>query len=359
MSVFRGQFYDGKSAARHEVTVEVKSYGIEIIGDENKLLATWPYDELEAAEEFYGGQPMRIKCRSQPDARLRLPDAAILGTIGDRAPGLSEMSMVGARTLPRALIWGGAVIAILVVIYFTLPKLAEPVAALVPVEWETTWGETIVKQVAPVFGAKKFCDNRAGRAALDRLVRRLRATVSTPYKIRVRVLDTPMVNAFAVPGGQVILLRGLIAKAKTAEEVAGVLAHEMGHVIERHPLEALVRAVGLSFLLTALTGDSAGVGAGLAEFGATLAALSFSRHDEEEADTTGVAMLNSADIRADGLVGFFERLAKEHGDVDKVLAYVGTHPSSRERAATIRANARGKGPAMSTADWKALQSICR
>jgi predicted Zn-dependent protease len=268
--------------------------------------------------------------------------------------------MQESRALPRALAWGGATVATLVGLYFGLPILAEPVAAVMPLSWEERMGQNVRGQALALLARNaKECTAPQGRAALDRLVQRLAATTKSRYTFRVRVVDSPMVNAFAAPAGYIVVFRGLLDKSSSAEEVAGVLAHEMGHVIERHGTEALIRQFGMNAILSAFLGDASGIGSTAADIGTQLAVLSYGRAAEREADRVGVSMLNRADIRGAGLVAFFQRIGKESGGDDRgVLRYLGTHPPTGERAADIEARAAGKGDAMTAAEWQSLRAIC-
>ena len=94
------------------------------------------------------------------------------------------------------------------------------------------------------------------------------------------VIDWPLLNAFAAPGEQIVLTHGIISKAESADEIAGVLAHEMGHGIEMHPESGLVRAIGMMAAIDLMLGGSGGT---LANFGALLAQLSYTRDAERVA----------------------------------------------------------------------------
>jgi predicted Zn-dependent protease len=165
-----------------------------------------------------------------------------------------------------------------------------------------------------------------------------------------------MTNAFALPGGAIVIFDGLIEFAETPEEVAGVLAHEMAHVIKRHGTEALLRSYGLELLIEALTGSAGGGVAG--GIGETLLGLSYSRDAEGEADRTGIELLLEAGLRADGIGRFFERFDEGPGDMPAALNLLSTHPSSETRARLADEAGSGGAPAMSEADWQALQVIC-
>ncbi len=198
-----------------------------------------------------------------------------------------------------------------------------------------------------------LCAEPAGVAALERLTARLAATTPSRYTWRVTVVDHEMNNAVNLPGGYVVFLRGLVEDAKAPEEVAGVLAHEMGHGISRHGMKGALGSLAISALLTVFAGDSAR----WAAIAGDLAMRSHSRSNESEADKIGVDMLNRAGIRASGFAAWFRRLAAET-DKNAANNYISTHPTSAGRANAVEARGTGKGDAMSAEDWRALRGIC-
>ncbi len=359
MDEFRGFFSDGRTAEMRPASVRFGGGTLSVRGAKGEGLAEWSYRDLRLIEEVYAGQPVRLRSKSGGDARLVVRDPLFLDALGRHARHLRADNMQRSRALPRALAWGGATVATLVGLYFGLPVLAEPVAALMPLAWEERLGENVRGQALAILARNtKECTAPEGRAAIDRLVKRLADTTDTRYTFRVMVVDSPVVNAFAAPAGYIVVFRGLIDKASSGEEVAGVIAHEMGHVIERHGTEALIRQLGMNAILGAMLGDASGVGSTAADIGSQLAALSYGRAAEREADRIGVSMLNRADIRGAGLVAFFQRLGKDSGDDRGVLRYLGTHPPTGERAADIETRALGRGDAMTVGEWQALRQVC-
>jgi predicted Zn-dependent protease len=148
-----------------------------------------------------------------------------------------------------------------------------------------------------------------------------------------------------------------------------VLAHEMAHEIQRHPMRGLIRTAGLRLVIGALTGGS-GATFSFSGVGEMLLGLSYNRQDETEADRIGVEMLNKANIQGDGLVAFFAR--QEEGERNKssastveqkaasrVMQFLSTHPADETRVAAIKAQARGTERALTKAQWQALQTICK
>ena len=354
MNTFAGTFADGRNAARQPAKAMLGTDGLAIVDAAGRELARWPYRSLRLVEEVYRDQPVRLRS-TDDESRLTVPDQAVLTALRPLARSLRGGDMRGARTLPRALAWTAATLGTLVLLYFALPLLAEPIAAVVPRTWEERLGRSVMRQVATLFGHGGHlvtCRAPAGRAALDRLVKRLAAGADTDYVFRVQVVDSPIVNAMAAPGGYIVIFRGLIDKAETAEEVAGVLGHEMGHVIEQHGTQALIRAQGMRLLFGSVAEGTS------VQIGTTLLTLSYSRAAESQADRIGIKLLNRANIRGTGFVAFFRRLDKSMGHHSAWRRYIATHPPTAQRAAAIESRAIGTGDAMTAAEWRALRNIC-
>ncbi|MGE0734538.1 MAG: M48 family metallopeptidase [Alphaproteobacteria bacterium] len=357
MASYSGIYTDGKTGRRRTVTVYAMAEGLEIVEDRQPI-ARWAYGTIRLLEEVYTNQPVRLRSLAAGDARLSVTDHNFLEELRTRSANLSGRDMRRSRVLPRAVGWTFGLAVVLVGMYFGLPLMARPVAFMVPVSWEEKWGESIMRQALTIFGGGKRCANAEGEAALNNLILRIGKTRAHQYRFRVQVVDHSMVNAFAAPGGYIVVFRGLIDKSGSPEELAGVIGHEMGHVLERHGTQALIRQVGMSAIISAMIGDASSIGTSLADFAGTLASLSYGRQAEHEADEVGVAMLNKAGINARPFAEFFERIGKDEPNSD-LLKYLSTHPASRDRAKFVRDQSASTGKAMSDQEWRDLKNICR
>jgi predicted Zn-dependent protease len=169
-----------------------------------------------------------------------------------------------------------------------------------------------------------------------------------------------MVNAFALPGGHIIVMRGLIEMAQTSEHLAAVLAHELGHVAQRDPILQALRAAGTAGLLSLVLGDATG-GTVLALAGETLISAKNSRDVEARADDFALAQLAAAGVSPEALAEFFELLLEEMGDPAYDMGWISSHPPSAERAAYAREavqTARSYNKSISSQEWQAIQQIC-
>ena len=186
-------------------------------------------------------------------------------------------------------------------------------------------------------GSKEVVKDTEATRAVVLIVEKLQAaSTNRGFTFNLRVERNEDVNAFAAPGGLIVVYTGLIAGAGSAEEVAGVLAHEMAHVTKRHSMRQLLYRVGLLPLMGMLFGHPDA--ASLFESFGQLSDLKFSRVQEEDADLTGFDTLVDVGLSTDGLATFFQRLSSKGGDPPSFLS---THPSSTDRASRISERTKG------------------
>ncbi|WP_432201455.1 M48 family metallopeptidase [Erythrobacter sp. W53] len=343
-------WYDGQTAVRHEGTAHWDPAGLLVLSEPGQPVSQVPLDDLRFAESLR--DELVYTRETLPDFRLRLPS--------DMPPGL-------ARHLPEKAKYGRWVDRIglgpaaaaftvvsvaAVALFMTAPSWLGP---RIPPSWERQIGEAMIGD----FG-NRLCSTPAGDAALAKM---LDAVDPAEEQVRAGVANIDMVNAVALPGAQVLLFDGLIQQAESPAELAGVLAHEVGHVRERHVMTAMLRQFGMSILLS---GANTGLGDTL--FG--LASLGYSREAEREADTFARARMEESDISPLGAAAFFERISGEAGGDDAgdtsreenaVTGWMASHPAPGERALAFREAAEeGKTypPVLTEEEFEALKTMC-
>lgn len=240
----------------------------------------------------------------------------------------------------------GLPVLLLVLLLSQAGRLIDWAVERIPVETEIRLGQEAAAQQRTRLA---LWDDHPAAAAVREIGMRL--TRGSKYPFEFHVVRDPAVNAFAMPGGFVVVNSGLIERADSAEEVAGVLAHEVQHVERRHGLRGLVHAAGLGVGLRLVLGEVGGsFAAGWAE---NLEGLRFSRSQESDADRAGIAALIRADIDPRGMARFFRRLAQEGSAVPALLS---SHPASEERFATVDASIpKDRAFAPLDYDWKSLR----
>ena len=203
---------------------------------------------------------------------------------------------------------------------------------------------------------------------LTRIITRLAAqSTGTKYPYTIKAVNLTEVNAFALPGGPMYVNRGLITTAKNEAELAGVLAHEMSHVILRHGTEQASKAylgqAGLS-LLGGLVGKRGSTSSQIINavggFGLNAAFLKFSRSDELEADALGAELMFKAGYDPTAMATMFATLRAEQGrDPSKLERFFSSHPAPADREARIRtlASSLGTGGSLQVVgNFPAIQS---
>jgi beta-barrel assembly-enhancing protease len=360
---WQGFYLDGQTATRQPATIRLMREAIEIspAGGASRL---WPYRELRQTQGSYVGQEVRIERGDPLPETLLVPDSAFLESLHEVAPQLGLRFHDPRRRAARRRWTIGAAAAVLVVtgaIYlWGIPALAGLIAPRVPVAWEESVGRSAIGYMAP---AERRCGDPQLGAAMDTIVRRLtRSAPPSPYTIRVYVVNRTVVNAHALPGGNVVIFTALLQETRTPEELAGVMAHELQHILRRHTTRAVIQDASTGLLLMALTGDVTGPLAYGLQTARTLGELRYSRRAEDEADEEGMKMLLAARVDPAGMITFFDKIRKEEGPTPKPLTYLSTHPEAAQRIVHLRAMAAAwKGtpePLLPGEDWAALVRRC-
>lgn len=176
-------------------------------------------------------------------------------------------------------------------------------------------------------------ENKEISAMLDSIkVRLCKAKKLNCAKIKIHLVRSSDINAFALPDNHMVVYTGLLTYAKNAEEVAGVMAHEIGHMEKNHVMKKLVKEIGMEMLFTIAAGDA---GNDIArETAKVVSSSAFDRKHEQEADDYALEMLTSANIDPQHLSNFFFRLSRQN-EMPEELVWISTHPDSKDRAAEI------------------------
>jgi predicted Zn-dependent protease len=356
-------FFDGRSNRRRIVSLRLAD--VLEIDEDGEQLTSWPYADIRRAEGASGVLRLRLEPVNSL-ARLEIRDPALAEEVAARCHALDAAS--GKGHAKHVVFWSlAAACSIILVVIFIIPLLADRLAPLVPASVERRLGDAVDNQVRVVFG-KKVCNNPEGAAAFAKLVEKLRVAggISTP--LDAQVLDSSISNAVALPGGKIYLLKGMLNDAQHADEIAGllnmlnrdeiagVLAHELGHVKARDGLRRLIQTSGTAFLIGLLFGDVSGSGV-LLLAGRTLLDASYSRENEFDADSFSINVMNKLGRSPTAMGEFLVRITAKKEFGPTILS---SHPLSAERLERMRKIVRGPmGPELLTAaEWQALKGVC-
>lgn len=357
-------FADGVTARKIDVIAMVAPGYLEIRDPRGEMLERWAFGDIAVVSSPRRDEPGVLQGGRGGRARLTFTHPALLARLRE-AGAARRGAHAGDRTMVRrALIWGVAMVAGIAALFFVaIPLLAKEIAAVIPRGFEARLGDRYVEMLTGFLAegpvANQVCRNRDGIAVIERLVQRLQAVARVDPPPAVTVVNGGLVNAFALPGSRLIVMRGLIDSVDDADELAAVLAHELAHAVHRHPTEAAVKRTAGSFVVGLLLGDAIGISV-VGTVAGQLLAAAYSREAESEADATGLMLLDKAGIEAGGFVRFMARMAEMEGKASgaRLFAHFSTHPPSEARAALGRTHAGRGAPAMSAEDWSQLKAVC-
>jgi Zn-dependent protease with chaperone function len=360
-------YFDGTTSARHAVTAEAAPEALRILGADGAVIAAWPYGDLRAQPA--PDNVMRLRRAGGAElARLEIRDPALMAEIDARAGSLDRKGATEWRLRRHVVGWIVAATASLVTMaVFGLPMLSDRIAPLIPLSVEQKFGDVMDKQVRAVLdnghGDKPFeCGTadteKAGRAALDALIGSLETAASLPIPFKAAVVRRRESNAIALPGGHIYVFEGLIKQSHGPDELASVIAHEIGHVAHRDGTRSLLQTAGLSFLFGMMLGDF--TGGGLVVIAAkTVVQSAYSREVEGAADRYGVNLMAKAGGEPHALAAILGRIA---GSIEPGSKLLSDHPATANRVAAINAIAATlpapSKPLLPPPDWAALQRIC-
>ncbi|WP_284178426.1 M48 family metallopeptidase [Rhabdaerophilum sp. SD176] len=364
-----GRYFDGQRPVPRSVTVRRLAAGLDIRPEDDGPAIIWPLGEIRLERHGAEAHLHRVTADRDTGERLTLPLAAFELMMGSALAALPS-GRAGEASNRRILVWSVAAIASVVFLLLVgLPLFARLAVPLVPWRWEEAIGRSVEPQVVEFLAERsgrsiRFCgrDNPAGRAALDAMVSRLTAGTTLRGPLVVDVVDIPLVNAFAMPGGRIYLFRPILDMAEGPDEVAGVLAHEIGHVRNRDSLRAIIHGGALSLVIGLVIGDVTG-GSTLAIMGKVLAGQAYSRENESEADRVSVELMRKAGADPRAINLFFRRISPFGQASRSVTDLLAAHPVTEDRIAEVERLAAGsagqpRGPILDTGEWQALKSIC-
>jgi Zn-dependent protease with chaperone function len=347
-------FFDGITNRRHVVTLRF-SEGLEIFED-GQGIAAWPYGDIRSADG--PADVLRLSCSSTlPLARLDVRDEAFKREILGRCGSLAPQRDTGARTIGRIVVWSLAAIAsIAAVIMYGVPLAAERLAPLIPMSFENRFGDMADNQVKLIFG-DKVCATPTGSAAFTKLVNTLKTAGGLDVPLTTKVIESAIPNAFALPGGRIYLFDTLLRRAENPDELAGVIAHELGHVRHRDHMRAMIQSGGTSFLVGLLFGDVTGAGAAVFTTQALLTA-SYSREAEINADQFAIDVMHKLGRSPKPLGEFLFRITGSQSG--KTIGILANHPMTEDRLALMQREDRPNTglELLSPAEWRAFKAIC-
>ncbi|CAN5675443.1 M48 family metallopeptidase [soil metagenome] len=350
------RFYDGETAQVHEVSVRATAAELVIFRlPDISIMARWPIADIAVLGDVRHEAVPPIVCAGS-EARLLVDDPALRRELAGLVPQLAPLVAPPLAAGRRIAAFSATVVALVGLFWLAIDYGSEYAAPLLPYNVQVSLGESVFDELT---ADKEQCQGEAGLKALNGLANRLAKAAGFPHEIVVHVMEGGPLNAFTLPGGILVFYSDLIDQAKDSSQVAGVMAHEIGHVVHYHPVKGLVRQYGIELLVKLVSGGYSDLLSTLASGGNVLLALRNGRAFERDADATGVHLLEELNVRADGIASFFEQMMqKDSKDMASLAGIWSSHPPTSERIAATRRPASGR-PAFSEAEWHAVRNVCK
>lgn len=304
------------------------------IGDENgnPRVVYWPYEQI-VRDDFIKRGLVVVRCGTYPVQTIEVESAEF----AEKLEGIfrqRESSWLG-RTLNknrmRTIRILSVIFAILIGVYFwLLPFLAGQLADRVPVSYEEKLGDSIYDAMKD-----EFSIDEAKTAYVNDFFKEL--NISTKYNIRITVVKEDVANAFALPGGNIVVYNKILAGMNNYEDLAALLSHEFTHVNKKHTTRSLFRQMASAIFFSFILGDAGTVASVVVRNADNLKALSYSRSLEKEADMNGLKILSERKIDCNGFVWLFTMLKKETLETGQQTAeWISSHPDLDKRIDYIR-----------------------
>jgi beta-barrel assembly-enhancing protease len=333
---FKGTFYDGTSTKAYpcEVTINSIHIHIELITDP-VLIIKWEHKDVHRPD--FNQKKLILKYGEEfPFQTLEVESPEIFKEIEQHVPhapylkspyGFFEKHGLKSFVVGISLICGFLLFAY----YFLIPWIVVGVAEVFPRNMETALGQ----QLRENFIEKEIVDS-AKTIAINKFYSRLK--VDTDYKINITVVKSDIKNAFALPGGEIIVFSAIMDSMKTYGELTALLGHETGHIQKRHTLKMIFRNLSTYIFISAVFQDFSGVMAVVVENASMVEQLSYNREVEAESDDFGFDVMLKNKIDPHGMVDLFQQLNDDsHETVEgKVPEFLMTHPKLGNRIQTIR-----------------------
>jgi predicted Zn-dependent protease len=348
-AAFDARHFDGLTPESRPVRARVAPDGVWL--EDEAGARRWELAELVLVRGDARGEPVQLERRSDPVEVLIVPDRAFLAALRAALPAGARLTKRGAWTPPARAVAGlvlAAVALILVIYRFAIPALADFAADHVPAAWERSYGEAVLAELAP---EQDRVAEPAVRRPAETIHRLLAARAGERASdTRIVVLRSSIANAFAVPGGNVVVTTGLLRTLESPDELAAVIAHEHGHIRRGHVMRAIMRRLSLGVLLGLVAGDHSALSGGLRAAG-ELGALSYSREHEREADDEAIVLLERCGASPLALADALDHIGRA-APSGVVPGFLSTHPAPAARRLHIRAAAASFAAPAAAPAWR-------
>ena len=317
-------YFDGESSTPQNIELFLDKKRAVFYFETSK--AGWINWNLERLDFIYKSDALKLQLKENPAENINIKDTHF---ITDLKTFLHENGNVGwYQKLMNLGFKAHTVLAITLLLsialsyFFVLPWVAEKAVVLVPESYDTDLGNLVFEQ-----SMMTSTVDSTRTAKLNQFAQQLK--LNNTKKLHFTVVDSDIVNAYALPNGNIVVFTGIIDKMKSYEELAGLIGHEVAHVNHRHSMKLLCRDLSGYLFISAVLGDVNGVMSVIGENANSLQSLSFSRDFEHQADEEGYNILVANQINPKGMSDLFSRLQEK--ETFSIPEFLSSHPVTEER----------------------------
>lgn len=338
MKSYFASYYPSPGAGSIDATVLVFDKNLNIgfrNPDGSNAMVNWLLKDVEASFSF-SAQQTRLRHTNNPGGELLIDgnDADVFVKAMQAEQQKAWYKKSGGREWIRNSILFLAILGLLFLLYLMIvPWLSSKLASKVSIKTEKQLGDAVYDALgmpAQEDSAKSYILNNFFHVM----------EVPTAYNIRITVVNSSTVNAFALPGGRIVVYSALLDEISSYPELAALLSHEFSHVNNKHSTKSIFRRLGSKVFLGLLFGKFGTVTNIVVNHADNLKSLKYSRGLEKEADLDGLKLLTKRNIDPQGFVDLFNHL-KDAAPANAMPEFLGSHPDVDRRIGYIREASQG------------------
>ncbi|MBE7636864.1 M48 family metalloprotease [Sneathiella sp. P13V-1] len=363
---FEAEYFDGQTSSSRTVRVLVGSKELVLSEADGTNIAHWRCDLVRDENIPPIRDELFLSLSEANDARLRVSGRVKVQYIRERCNFLQKRRKRESKYYLK-IVAGFALVGLITwyVLFEGFPALASAASGLLPVEITEKIGDATVEQIKKQAAKGNENIECVGHVAIDAISEFL-VKLDMAHGIeegdrppvrKVVILKSNVKNAFAVPGGTIVIMDGLIKASKHPNALAGVIAHEYSHAAFDHPIRLYASNVGIAAFLSLLLGDTSG-GTALAVLGQMMLGASYSRDLEEEADNHAIELMSKLSMDVSHMVPLLKSIQEDHSD-SGFFTLFNSHPEMGERIEQIeKSGVTGAENAFNSTDWNSIRKMC-
>ncbi len=336
---FIGKYYDGMSSKPYLCKILVGGHSVIVITllDEQNISIksiNWDIEQISKDDAEINGK-IRLKYGAFPHQTIEVDNKEFPPSLKYHYPYSAFAKRDFVSIISKK--WSLIAVVFLLLIGFgifafkvIIPNIGEYAATQVPIAIEESIGEAAYSQFA-LDGTEDTVSSRLLQEFFKEM------NLECNYEYKITVLNSETINAFALPGGRIVVYSGILNEIDKPEELAALLAHESSHIELQHSLKSIFRSLSGYFVISLLFGDTGGITAVVFQNLYVFQDLQYSREMEKEADVQGLECLQKAKINPKGMIELFSSISDDSEDDSLGFSeFISTHPLTKHRIEYIR-----------------------